>query len=193
MEVAVFLVLCLLIFGALALLVLDRRQNASNQGQVTQRKREQSYDQTHKKVREQQRNLREAEQGQPERKGRSNKPGTAAYGGRAVPARPLSKTRPDMEDWEDPFAGRVRTIPSAPKELRALPYGEYLQTPHWKRKREEKLRAVGRRCQVCNQGPGPLDVHHRTYERLGEELDVDLTALCRSCHHLFHEHGRLSR
>ncbi len=193
MEVAALLFLFLLIFGSLALLVVDRRQNASNQRQVAQRKREQSFAQTHKKVREQQRNLREAEQGQPERKGRSNKPGTAAYGGRAAPARPPSKTRPDMEDWEDPFAGRVRTIPSAPKELRALPYGEYLQTPHWKRKREEKLRAVGRRCQVCNQGPGPLDVHHRTYERLGEELDVDLTALCRSCHHLFHEHGRLSR
>ncbi len=91
------------------------------------------------------------------------------------------------------ISGEEHAILASPQELRDLPYGEYLQTPHWKRKREEKIRAVGRRCQVCNQGPGPLDVHHRTYERLGEELDVDLTALCRSCHHLFHEHGRLSR
>ncbi len=108
------------------------------------------------------------------------------------------------DEWEKVDRGEIsyrldtpdddeHTAPGRPPNLRALPYGEYLQTPHWKRKREDKLRAVGRRCQVCNQGPGPLDVHHRTYERLGEELDLDLTALCRSCHHLFHEHGRLSR
>lgn len=78
-----------------------------------------------------------------------------------------------------------------PHELRALPYKEYLQTPHWKRKREAKLRAVGRRCQVCGRSSGTLDVHHSTYDRLGEELEGDLTVLCRGCHGLFHEHRRL--
>ncbi len=114
-------------------------------------------------------------------------------GHNTIPARPPSKPRPGMEDWEDPFAGRVRTIPDSQKELRALPYGEYLQTPHWKRKREDKLRAVGRRCQVCNHGPDTLEVHHRTYERLGQELDEDLTVLCRACHGTFHDHRGLSR
>jgi hypothetical protein len=85
------------------------------------------------------------------------------------------------------------TAPGRPQNLRALPYGEYLQTPHWKRKREDKLRAVGRRCQVCNHGPDTLEVHHRTYERLGQELDEDLTVLCRACHGTFHDHRGLSR
>ncbi|PLS85216.1 MAG: hypothetical protein CYG60_13800 [Actinobacteria bacterium] len=89
--------------------------------------------------------------------------------------------------------GGAHTVPVSPKELRALPYKEYLRTPHWKRKREAKLRSVGRRCQFCNRGPHNLDVHHRTYERLGEELDQDLTVLCRACHTNFHENRTLGR
>ena len=87
--------------------------------------------------------------------------------------------------------GGTRSDPTRPHELRAMPYKEYLQTPHWKRKREEKVRAAGRRCQLCNRGSVSLNVHHRTYERLGEELDEDLTVLCRDCHNTFHEHRRL--
>ena len=83
--------------------------------------------------------------------------------------------------------------PQSPHELRALPYEEYLQTPHCKGSREDKLRAVGHLCQVCNSGLGTLDVHHRTYERLGQELDEDLTVLCRACHSIFHEQRHLGR
>lgn len=89
--------------------------------------------------------------------------------------------------------GSGRTVPVRPHELRAMPYEEYLQTPHWKRKRENKLRAAGRRCQVCNRSSIILNVHHRTYDRLGEELDEDLTVLCRECHRVFHENRRLGR
>jgi len=88
-------------------------------------------------------------------------------------------------------ADRGRTAPSHSHRLRAMPYKEYLRTPHWKCRREEKLHAAGRRCQVCNRSSVPLEVHHRTYERLGEELDGDLTVLCRDCHSTFHEHRRL--
>jgi hypothetical protein len=76
-------------------------------------------------------------------------------------------------------------------ELRAMPYKEYLQTPHWKRRREDKLRVAGRSCQLCNRSSVVLNVHHRTYERLGEELDGDLIVLCRACHSTFHEHRQL--
>ncbi len=94
--------------------------------------------------------------------------------------------------YQDGGDGRP-TVPDRPYELRAMPYEEYLRTPYWKRRREEKLQAVGHRCQLCNRGSGTLDVHHRTYERLGEERDVDLTVLCRACHDTFHEHRRLGR
>ncbi len=86
-----------------------------------------------------------------------------------------------------------RTVPIRPRDLRALPYREYLQTPHWKRRRQDKVRVAGYRCQLCNRGAVTLNVHHRTYERLGEEHDGDLTVLCQDCHSIFHEHRRLGR
>ncbi len=89
--------------------------------------------------------------------------------------------------------GGRHTLPVSPQKLRDMPYEEYLQTPHWKRKREDKLRAVGYRCQVCHRGGRTLEVHHRTYDRRGEELDQDLTVLCRACHTTFHRHRRLGR
>lgn len=77
-------------------------------------------------------------------------------------------------------------------ELRALPYASYLRTPHWQDLRYRALLAAEHRCQSCNRG-SQLDVHHRTYERLGEERLADLTVLCRSCHTIFHQHLDLVR
>lgn len=70
-------------------------------------------------------------------------------------------------------------------------YQEYLKSPAWKTKREEKFKLVGRRCQVCNRAYR-LEVHHRTYERIGNEDLNDLTVLCSTCHHIFHKNGRLN-
>jgi hypothetical protein len=41
--------------------------------------------------------------------------------------------------------------------------------------------------------PDDLEAHHRTYERRGEELPEDLTALCPTCHRWFHEWLGLAR
>ena len=70
------------------------------------------------------------------------------------------------------------------QHLRSLPYGEYLRTPHWRDLRMSKFREVGRRCQICNCGRR-IEIHHRTYERLGCELLSDLTVLCRDCHRIY--------
>jgi hypothetical protein len=43
-------------------------------------------------------------------------------------------------------------------------------------------------CQACG-GPWDLrhgDLHHRSYDRLGRELDRDVVALCRPCHRRLH-------
>lgn len=70
--------------------------------------------------------------------------------------------------------------------LTAMPYGDYLRTQHWQRVREDTVRRAGRTCQLCN-AEGPLEVHHRTYVRRGEERPDDLVALCAYCHEVFHE------
>jgi hypothetical protein len=75
-------------------------------------------------------------------------------------------------------------------ELAEMPYSEYLATCEWNETRTAARKRAGERCQVC-YSDGPLDVHHRTYERRGAEHDTDLTVLCRKCHELFHRFGRL--
>lgn len=75
-------------------------------------------------------------------------------------------------------------------ELKRMPYVEYLQTPEWQETRKVALKRAKYHCQVCN-GTGVLDVHHRTYERKGEERNDDLIVLCRKCHSLFHENGKV--
>jgi 5-methylcytosine-specific restriction endonuclease McrA len=77
-------------------------------------------------------------------------------------------------------------------KLKTMPYREYLQTPEWQQRRKQHLRSAGYRCQVCNASGVPLNVHHRTYERRGEERYKDLIALCQDCHELFHREGRLA-
>ncbi len=78
------------------------------------------------------------------------------------------------------------------KALRALPYSEYLKTEHWQRQRRFALTRAAYRCQVCNTNALPLEVHHRTYARLGCELPSDLFVLCETCHDLFSRNGRLA-
>jgi hypothetical protein len=73
--------------------------------------------------------------------------------------------------------------------LRAMPYAEYLQTPEWRTTRDAALRRAGFRCELTHCGSKyALQVHHRVYERLGEEVPEDLTVLCGACHDQWH-HG----
>lgn len=65
--------------------------------------------------------------------------------------------------------------------LRALPYREYLRSEWWQWKRERAIKRAGCCCELCND-PGPLEVHHTTYDRLGREHNNDLVVLCRDCH-----------
>ena len=71
-----------------------------------------------------------------------------------------------------------------------LTYSEYIQSDGWKVRRLRALALAKNHCQVC-RATTHLDVHHNTYERLGHEADDDLFVLCRSCHDLFHNDGRL--
>jgi hypothetical protein len=60
-------------------------------------------------------------------------------------------------------------------------YREYLKSPWWQAVRRRALALADHRCQDCGWRQG-LEVHHRTYERLGQERMADLRVLCRGCH-----------
>jgi len=65
--------------------------------------------------------------------------------------------------------------------LKALPYRVYLQSSWWFSRRNKALRDAGYRCNRC-EVKRDLEVHHRSYQRLGAELDSDLEVVCRGCH-----------
>lgn len=77
--------------------------------------------------------------------------------------------------------------------VRRTKYEGYLNSQTWKNIRYAKLVSVDFKCEACNYGEyefqeGPIDVHHKTYERLGDERMSDLEVLCRPCHEK--RHGR---
>lgn len=67
-----------------------------------------------------------------------------------------------------------------------MSYSDYLQTDHWHAVRNAALERAGHACQVCNSKER-LDVHHRTYQRIGHEQDADVVVLCHACHSRFHD------
>jgi len=76
-------------------------------------------------------------------------------------------------------------------ELRRMAYREYLRTPEWRKTRAAAIERAGHSCSLDVTHGDDLEVHHRTYERLGQELVADLVALCHACHALHHkEFGR---
>lgn len=64
-------------------------------------------------------------------------------------------------------------------------YETYLRSPHWQRTRKLKLQQV-RHCERCGDWRH-LEVHHRTYARVGAEEMTDLEVLCADCHDKHHQ------
>ena len=61
-------------------------------------------------------------------------------------------------------------------------YSEYLKTPEWQAKRNERLKIDNFRCQKCGR-PMDLQVHHINYDHVGHEnVYTDLITLCKYCH-----------
>jgi 5-methylcytosine-specific restriction endonuclease McrA len=65
-------------------------------------------------------------------------------------------------------------------------YTAYLRSPEWNARRRAALKRAGFKCSRC-PSTTRLHVHHKSYERLGEELPRDLLVLCDQCHRK--EHG----
>lgn len=73
------------------------------------------------------------------------------------------------------------------KSSKSKNYATYIRSEEWAAKANAAKKRAGYRCQVCNRSSKEvvLDAHHRTYERLGNELPSDITVLCRDCHELY--------
>ena len=65
-------------------------------------------------------------------------------------------------------------------------YATYLESDLWARTRDLALEYYGPSCCLCNKETTRINVHHRTYERIGRERLSDLIVLCRDCHARYH-------
>lgn len=75
--------------------------------------------------------------------------------------------------------------------MKKTEYRIYISSEYWQKRRRDFLRAYD----FCEQCAIPrwlaiiaydqdLHVHHRNYSRIGQELDEDLSPLCRRCHEI---------
>jgi 5-methylcytosine-specific restriction endonuclease McrA len=68
-------------------------------------------------------------------------------------------------------------------------YRLYLRSDRWLQTRNAVMARARWRCVEC--GAPATDVHHLTYERVGNERLSDLVPLCRDCH--AEKHARTGR
>lgn len=67
-----------------------------------------------------------------------------------------------------------------------IDYYSYIKSSRWRRVRRKRLRIDGFQCAICGAKEN-LQVHHQSYERLGQQGEVfDLVTLCRECHAMIH-------
>lgn len=64
-----------------------------------------------------------------------------------------------------------------------MSYVSYIASHRWRTNgaRVRELAVAQGKCRLC-ASEEPLEVHHRDYKNLGNELDGDLVALCGWCH-----------
>jgi hypothetical protein len=72
-----------------------------------------------------------------------------------------------------------------PKVPRGGGYKQYLKSERWKDLREVVLKRCNHQCGTC-MNKRWLQVHHRTYDRVGHELLTDLIVICKRCHDKLH-------
>ena len=65
-------------------------------------------------------------------------------------------------------------------------YGPYLASAAWAKKRELVFRRARGICEGCGLVP-PDQVHHLSYEHVGNEFLFELVAICHGCHERIHD------
>ena len=65
-------------------------------------------------------------------------------------------------------------------------YAEYIRSAAWREKRLAVILRCRGICERCGLWP-VVNVHHLTYERLGDEPLSDLLGVCVRCHEELHQ------
>lgn len=71
-------------------------------------------------------------------------------------------------------------------------YRDYLKTEHWKNIRKLIRKKYNNKCKNCKTSER-LEVHHKTYRNIGNELLSNLVLLCRDCHQQVHDQSNSNK
>jgi len=84
--------------------------------------------------------------------------------------------------------GRIDSRELRLQRLGFSDYGAYLNSSRWKHTRARYWSDpnTSKVCSVCGTAELPLPLHHRSYERVGNERLEELTPVCPTCHQLVH-------
>jgi 5-methylcytosine-specific restriction endonuclease McrA len=64
-------------------------------------------------------------------------------------------------------------------------YNDHLASDRWRELRRLVMARCHGTCEGCGERPA-VQIHHLTYERLGNEMLFDLVAVCMTCHETIH-------
>jgi 5-methylcytosine-specific restriction endonuclease McrA len=81
------------------------------------------------------------------------------------------------------------SVPNVKKKV-SVNYKEYINSPEWESKKRKFYKSTfyHGHCEICHRKL-PLDIHHLSYDNLGNEPLTDLMAVCRECHKIIHLTG----
>lgn len=89
-------------------------------------------------------------------------------------------------DWHQRKNVRHRELVEQFHKDRSREYreGDYLRTPHWRERAARALEFYGHECQMQMRGctGHATEVHHLTYDNIGDEPLYELKPACRNCH-----------
>jgi hypothetical protein len=88
-------------------------------------------------------------------------------------------------------SGGMGTIHKRLGALGFKKYSDYLVSAHWQEFRTKIIAKRGYRCEICPASGVKIALHHRTYERLGNESEDDIILVCPDCHDRIHKSERM--
>jgi 5-methylcytosine-specific restriction endonuclease McrA len=93
----------------------------------------------------------------------------------------LNEKSPTYEKYFAYRSQKLEENKQVEKAYRKEFYSEYMKSDKWKAIRLKVLKRDNNLCQACLDAPAQ-DVHHKTYENIGDELMYELISVCRDCH-----------
>ena len=90
------------------------------------------------------------------------------------------------DKWSNQRSKKIQTAFETAKKKRADEYQSYLETIDWKGLRQKVFKRSGGMCEGCLENKA-TQVHHLTYEHVGNEFMWEVVAICNECHERYHK------